>query len=130
MRAEISEAIAHHNLERAAALYLELRRLDPQQVLSRQAQLDVANQLNSQQLYPDAAEAYEAFLRTYPKFEQIEQVELLLGIIYARYLQQYDRAKGLLVKAIARLHGERELSMAKAELRRIEPLTVQTGPAL
>jgi membrane associated rhomboid family serine protease len=130
MRAEISEAIAHHNLERAAALYRDLRRLDPQQVLSRQAQLDVANQLNSQQLYPDAAEAYEAFLRTYPKFEQIEQVELLLGIIYARYLQQYDRAKGLLVKAIARLHGERELSMAKAELRRIEPLTVQTGPAL
>jgi outer membrane protein assembly factor BamD (BamD/ComL family) len=71
-------------------------------VLSRQAQLDVANQLNAQQLYPQAADAYEAFLRAYPKFEQIEQVELMLGLIYARYLQQYDRAKSYLVKAIAR----------------------------
>jgi membrane associated rhomboid family serine protease len=130
LRAEIAEAIAHHDLPRAAGLYLELRGVDPQQVLSRQAQLDVANQLNAEQQYPQAAEAYEAFLRTDPKFEQIEHVELMLGLIYARYLQQYDRAKGYLVKAIARLHGERELTMAKSELRRIEPLTVQTGPAL
>jgi membrane associated rhomboid family serine protease len=129
-RAEISEAIAHHDLLRAAELYLELRGIDPKHVLSRQAQLDVANQLNAQQLYPEAAEAYEAFLATYPKFEQIEQVELMLGIIYARYLRQYDRAKSYLVKAIARLHGDRELQMAKAELTRIEPLTVQAGPAL
>ena len=130
MRAEISESIAHHDLPRAAELYLKLRQLDPQQVLSRQAQLDVANQLNAEQLYAEAAEAYEGFLRTYPKFEQIEQVELMLGIIYARYLQQYDRAKEYLVKAIARLHGERELTMAKSELRRIEPLTAQAGPSL
>jgi hypothetical protein len=130
MRAEISESIAHHDLPRAAELYLGLRGLAPEQVLSRQAQLDVANQLNAQQLYAEAADAYEAFLRTYPKFEQIEQVELMLGLIYARYLQQYDRAKEYLVKAIARLHGDRELTMAKSELRRIEPLTAQTGPAL
>ena len=81
-------------------------------------------------MYPEAADAYEAFLRTYPKFEQIEQVELMLGIIYARYLQQYDRAKGYLVKAMSRLHGDRELAMARSELLRIEPFTIQTGPAL
>jgi membrane associated rhomboid family serine protease len=130
MRAEISDSIAHHDLPKAAELYLQLRAFDPEQVLSRQAQLDIANQLNAQQLYAEAADAYEAFLRTYPKFEQIEQVELMLGLIYARYLQQYDRAKEYLVKAIARLHGDRELTMAKSELRRIEPLTAQTGPAL
>ena len=105
----------------------QLKQIDPQQVLSRQAQLDVANQLAAQQLYPQAAEAYELFLRHYPKFEQIEQVELMLGLIYARYLAQYDRAKGCLLKAIARLHGERELSMARAELARIEPL-MAAGP--
>ena len=106
------------------------RTIDPAQVLSRQAQLDVANQLNAQQMYGEAADAYEAFLRTYPKFEQIEQVELMLGLIYARYLQQYDRAKGYLVKAMSRLHGDRELAMARAELLRIEPFTIQVGPAL
>jgi hypothetical protein len=130
LRAGISEAIAHSDLPRAAQLFLELKSVDPQQVLSRQAQLDVANQLTNQQLYPQAADAYEGFLRHYPKFEQIEQVELMLGLIYARYLQQYDRAKGFLVKAMSRLHGERELAMARQELVRIEPFTVQAGPAL
>ncbi len=130
LRNDIAAAITLHDLPRAAELYLELRGVDPQQVLSRQAQLDVANQLNAQQLYSEAAEAYEAFLGTYPKFEQIEHVELMLGLIYARYLHQYDRAKGYLVKAIARLHGDREITMARSELMRIEPLTARSGPAL
>jgi tetratricopeptide (TPR) repeat protein len=130
MRTEIAEAIARHDIPLAAERYLELRRHDPQQVLSRQAQLDVANQLSAQQLYVEAAEAYEAFLQAYPKFEQVEQIELMLGLIYARYLNRYDRAKEFLVKAIARLHGDREIQMARAELLRIEPLTAQTGPAL
>jgi tetratricopeptide (TPR) repeat protein len=130
LRAEIAEAMAHHDLPGAVSLYLRLQAIDATQVLSRQAQLDVANQLNAQQMYAQAATAYEAFLQTYPKFEQIEQIELMLGLIYARYLQQYDRAKGYLVKAMSRLHGDRELAMARAELVRIEPFTIQTGPAL
>jgi outer membrane protein assembly factor BamD (BamD/ComL family) len=122
LRAEISEAIAHHNLPHAAYLFLELKKLDPNQVLSRQAQLDVANQLASQQFYPQAAEAYEQFLTHYPNFDQIEQVELMLGVIYARYLQHYERARQLLLRALARLHGEQQISWARAELARIEPL--------
>jgi membrane associated rhomboid family serine protease len=122
LRNAITDALGTHDLPRAAELYLQLKAIDPQQVLSRQAQLDVANQLAGQQLYPQAADAYELFLRHYPKFEQIEQVELMLGLIYARYLAQYERAKGCLVKALARLHGEREVAMARTELARIEPL--------
>jgi tetratricopeptide (TPR) repeat protein len=122
MRAEISEAIAHHNLPHAAYIFLELKKLDPTQVLSRQAQLDVANQLASQQFYTQAAEAYEQFLSHYPNFEQIEQVELMLGVIYARYLEQYERARQLLLRALARLHTEREIQWARTELARIEPL--------
>jgi membrane associated rhomboid family serine protease len=122
LRAEIHEAIAHHNLPHAALLFIELRRLDPQQVLSRQAQLDLANQLASQQFYEYAAEAYEQFLRHYPNFQQIEQVQLMLGLIYARYLSQHQRAFELLTKAVQRLPGERESVMARAELMRIAPM--------
>ena len=129
LRTAISEAAAVHDLNAAAELYLRLTQLDPRQVLPRQSQLDVANQLASQQLYPEAAAAYEVFLKHYPKFEQIEQVELMLGLIYARYLTQYERAKGCLVKAIARLHGDRELSMARSELSRIEPFLASPGGA-
>ena len=120
IRGEINDALVADNTAKAATLYLRLRKIDPQQVLARQAQLDVANQLASEQLYPQAAEAYELFLRQYRNFEQIEQVELMLGLIYARYLFQYDKARECLIKAMARLHGERELKLAREELRRVE----------
>jgi membrane associated rhomboid family serine protease len=127
LRADISDAIGRHDLPKAAQLYLTLKSVDDAQVLARQAQLDVANQLTSQQLFHEAADAYERFLQTYPNFEQIEQVELMLGLIYARYLNRFERAQQFLVRAIARLHGERELAMAKTELARIEPLIVGGG---
>ena len=91
LKLQITDAIASHDQPKAAQLYLQMRQLDPYQVLARQAQLDVANQLASQQLYPQAAEAYELFLRNYKNFEQVEQVELMLGLIYARYLNRYAR---------------------------------------
>ena len=130
LRAEISEAVAHHKLDRAAALFLELKRLDPQQVLSRGVQLDVGNQLAHEGRYADAADAYEQLLRFYPNAEQVEQVELMLGLIYARYLGRYTRAKEVLQKALTRLHGEREVGLARAELERITPLAVGPGPKL
>lgn len=125
LRAEIHEAIAHHNLPHAAILFIDLHRLDPRQVLSRQAQLDVANQLASQQFYEQAADAYEQFLIHFPNFEQIEQVQLMLGLICARYLRQYARANELLTACLLRLHGERECGMARNELDRIRPLLPQ-----
>jgi membrane associated rhomboid family serine protease len=119
LRAQVYEAIAHHNLPHAAIVFMELKAVDPKQVLSRQAQLDVANQLASQQFYAEAAEAYEQFLTHYPKFTQIEHVELMLGLICARYLGRRARAKELLSHAVTRLHGESELRMARAELEKL-----------
>jgi outer membrane protein assembly factor BamD (BamD/ComL family) len=100
-------------------LFLRLKQLDPSQVLSRQAQLDVANQLASQQQYPQAVEAYEQFLQQYPNFEQIEQVQLMLGLIYARYMNHSERARELLLRALARLHNDREVQLARSELERL-----------
>jgi hypothetical protein len=128
LRGAISDAITAGDITKAADLYIELKLADPAQVLARQAQLDVANQLAAQQRYPQAAEAYELFLRHYPKFEQIEQVELMLGLIYARYLGQYERARECLLKASARLHKENELEMARSELSRIAPLALGQPP--
>jgi hypothetical protein len=64
-------------------------------------------------------------LTHYPNFEQIEQVELMLGVIYARYLNRYERARQLLLRALARLHTEREIQWARSELGRIEPLLAE-----
>ena len=129
LRAAVSEAVARHDLGTAVQRFTELRAADPQQVLSRQAQLDVANHLAALNRYSEAAEAYEAFLRTYPKHDRIEEVQLILGIVYARHLQQYAKAKQHLEAALGRLYGERQVELARSELARIEPLAVGQPPA-
>jgi len=122
LRASISDAIAHQNMPEAVKLYLELRAIDPNQVLSKQSQLDVANQLFTQQIYPAAADSYELYLRAYPKADQLENIQLMLGIIYARYLQRYDKAKEALEAALPKLHAPRDIDLAKSELEEIQKL--------
>ena len=116
LRASIAAAIAHDKLPEAAALYLQLHALDPDQVLSRQNQLDVANQLFVEQQYVEAADAYQQFLRYYPRHERIEQVHLMLGLTAARYLKRPDLARTHLTAAIERLDNPAEKEVAQAEL--------------
>jgi membrane associated rhomboid family serine protease len=120
LRAQISLAAAAHDLANAAQGYQELIAIDPNQVLSRSAQMDIANFLASRHEYPQAAAAYEQLLRFYPTYEQIEQVDLMLGMIYGRYLNQPDRAKENLRRAISRMHFSRDLELAKSELAHLE----------
>lgn len=119
LRGQIQEAVNRHDLPTAAQLYLQLKRVDSQQALPKPVQLDVANQLAGEQHYAQAAEAYETLLRVYPKAEQIEQIELMLGLVYARYLGQYDKARHYLQRAILRLHEPTALAMARDELAHI-----------
>jgi membrane associated rhomboid family serine protease len=120
LRAQISAASAGHDLAGATRLYQQLLALDPNQVLSRSAQMDIATYLASQHQYPQAAAAYEQLVRFYPTYEQIEQVDLMLGMIYGRYLNRPDQAKVCLRRAIARLHFSPQLEMARAELAHLE----------
>jgi membrane associated rhomboid family serine protease len=128
LRARISQAAAGHDMAQAAELYLDLIRQDPNQVMARTVQLDIANHLAHQQRYAEAAAAYEQFLRFYPKYEQIEQVDLMLGVIYSRHLNRPQRARECLLRAISRLHFSREIEMARAELAHVEA-TIGPGTA-
>lgn len=123
IRADISDALNRRDLAAAANLYLQLKTVDMSQVLSRQAQLDVATELHHEGRYLEASEAYERLLKAYPTIEQSAQVELMLGLIYARYLHHYDLAKQHLAKAVDRLHTSRELQLAKEELAYVESLS-------
>lgn len=119
LRGRISESVEKHQLEDAVRLYLELHAIDPQQVLARQNQLDIANQLYAQGIHAAAADAYEGFLRSYPKSDQVGQVQLMLGLLYARYLNRPDMARGHLSGAAEKLHNEREIELARQELAKI-----------
>ncbi len=103
LRAEIAELVARGDYTGAADRYESLVVRDPSQCLPRQNMLMVANQLMTLGRYPQAAAAYEKHLETYPGDRDILQIKFLLGIIYAKYLQQHEAAEGFLRECAKRL---------------------------
>ena len=120
LRQEILIRINQGNLASAAELYLELTRDDTGQLLPRQAMLDIANQLMSAGRWTEAAEAYEKFLSYYSGTEHCEQVQLMLGIIYARYLSDRQKAVDYLKKAYGKLADAGQKKMCGDEIQRLE----------
>ncbi len=113
LRMQIAEALAHNDRDTASSLYEQLMELDPRQVLSRTQQLDVANQLYTMRRLPQAAAAYEKYLTNYSPSPEADQVKLLLGIIYARDLQQHEVAEGHLREVLDRLTDDRRREQAR-----------------
>ena len=110
-RAAVLTAIREHRLDEAAEGYARLLRDDPQQVLPQQPQLDLANHLMASGRYELAAAAYERFLEVYPKYPERHQVQLVLGLLYAKYLGRRDRASELFDGAHESLtEADRELA--------------------
>ncbi|MEE8169116.1 MAG: rhomboid family intramembrane serine protease [Phycisphaerae bacterium] len=113
LRTEIGHSIYQNDFNTAADKYMELIAMDASQVLPRRQQLDVANQLMTLSRFPQAADAYEKYLTTYPRTPEAEQVSLLLGILYARYLQRYDLARKHLGEALTRLTNPQQRNQAQ-----------------
>jgi membrane associated rhomboid family serine protease len=119
-RNEIGKRITERNLSAAAALYLELMNHDSEQILPRQNLLDIANQLAGDNKHTESARAYEQFLTYYSTYEYAEQVELMLGILYCRYLNQPKLAIKHLQAACEKLTDPGQLKMCKDELARLQ----------
>jgi hypothetical protein len=119
LRGEISNRTNQRNLSAAAEAYVELMEQDSQQVLPGKQLLDIANQLAGESKYAESARAYEQFLYHYSTYEYVEQVELMLGIIYARYLNQPELAIKHLESAEKNLIEPGQLKMCRDELARI-----------
>ncbi len=120
LRNEISKRISERNLSAAAALYLELMNHDSEQFLPRQNLRDIANQLAGDNKPAESARAYEQFLTHYGSYEYAEQVELMLGILYCRYLNQPKLAVKYLEAAAKKLTDPGQLKMCKDELARLQ----------
>ncbi len=120
LRNEIAGRISQRNLPAAAKVYLELMELDREQVLPRQYLLDIANQLASDNKPSHAAQAYEQFLTHYGSYEYVQQVELMLGILYSRYLQNSELAIEHLQNAADKLSDPGQLKMCQDELAKLQ----------
>lgn len=99
LRGQVSRCLTDHDLPQASRVYAQLLELSPKQVMSMQQQLDLANQLMTDGNHTVAALAYELFLNSYGGTAQKQQVQLLLGLIYTRYVHRYQRARELLTQA-------------------------------
>lgn len=119
LRAGISADLTANRFDHAMEGYEKLLGLDPGQVMGRQQQLDLANHMMSAGRHEHAARAYELFLNTYRADRQRDQVELILGLLYARYLDRRQRAKELLTSALARLHDPAQKELAQQMLAEI-----------
>jgi membrane associated rhomboid family serine protease len=120
LRTEISALITTGNLAAAADKYLQLVEIDSLQVLPKQYLLDIANQLMASGRHAESASAYERFLVHYPNYEYIEQVELILGILYARYLSNPDLAIKHLEAAKMGMLDQGQMKMCETELARLK----------
>ena len=105
--------------------YRALLKVNPDAILHRKVQLDIANQLMTEKDYEQAARAYEKYLKHYPTAEQIEQVQLLLGLIYARYIPNPERAKQLLSSAMEKLTDSNQKTLCQETLKQIQLPDVQ-----
>jgi len=120
LRSEISDSLLQRNLPAATELYLELMENDAEQILPRQQLLDIANQLAGEGRHAESAQAYEQFLAHYGSYEYADQVELMLGVIYARYLNQAEAATKHLQAASKKLSDPGQVKMCQDELARLQ----------
>jgi membrane associated rhomboid family serine protease len=120
LRSEISDRMLQRNLPAAAELFIELMEQDSEQILPSKQLLDIANQLAGDNKHAESARAYEQFLSHYSTYEYAEQVELMLGIVYARYLNQPGPAVKHLQIAEKKLTDPGQLKMCRDELARIQ----------
>lgn len=120
LRADINAAIDRGDLAEAARLYLDLLEIDGSQTLGYQSQLDVGNQLMAESKHEQAATTYELLLTNFPRDPQRQQVQLILGLIYVRYLQRWQRARELLREARNRLDDPNQKQLANDLLSEID----------
>jgi len=120
IRSDISNWIDQRNLPAAANSYLEMINIDQDQLLPRQQLLDIANQLASDGKSSESAQAYEKFLKHYSSYEYIEQIQLMLGILYSRYLNNSQLAVKYLTDAKKKLKDQGQLNMCDQELEKLQ----------
>ena len=110
LRTRIGECIDRRDLGAAAALFEQLMAMDPRQCLPERSQLEVARELYATGRFPQAAAAFGRYVDRYPGGSENGEIRLLLGIILARDLRQYEVAEQHLAEAIRRVSapGRRE----------------------
>lgn len=111
----------------AMSMYEELLALDSGQCLSESKQLDMARTYYSSARSVEAAAAFECYIDRYPRAPEAGNIRLLLGIIYARDLRQYEAADKHLTESMESLRDASRRDQCAEWLEHVR--TALGGPA-
>lgn len=100
LRSRIADALEQDSQGEAVELYEKLTAIDALQCLSERHQLQIARGFYGSGALEEAAGAFERFVECYSSSTEAGDVRLLLGIIYARDLRNYEQADEHLTKSI------------------------------
>lgn len=128
LREEIQQALAGGNDETAMSVYEQLMLVDDRQILPRYHQLSIGRLFYGAHKSPQAAAAFEKYLRQYAQGPEHAEVRLLLGIIYARDLGQYEAAEEHLLKARDLLGDSPRRAQCEEWLEQVLALKGAGGP--
>ena len=114
---EVEVAMQHSRRKGALQKWKREAPASPEACLPPAIQLDLANQLQADGDYTEAADAYARLLEHAPNHREAPMVRLLLGVLLARRLQRFDDAKPLLQQAAGELDDSNYIQLAQQVLQ-------------
>jgi tetratricopeptide (TPR) repeat protein len=113
LRSRVAAALESEKPDEALPFHEALLKLDPLQCLGERHQLQMGRWLYSTGRFPQAAAAFERLLACYPNAPDAGNVRLLLGIIYARDLHQFEAADRCLTQSMETLRDAERKSQCR-----------------
>jgi len=128
IRERITLCLERQETALAAELYESLLLKNPQQCLSERDQLQVVRELYRTEKFVQAAAACGRFVECYPHSSEAANVRLLLGIICARDLREYELADKHLSESIRTLRDETRREQCLQWLRNVRAVLGRPEP--
>ena len=128
LRGRIGEELGKRAMQTAVEQYERLQSLGPGQCLPEAQQLEIAREYYRTGRFVQAAGAFERFVECYPEGNDVPNVKLLVGIIYARDLRQYEVADRLLTQSMATLRDDERRQQCLMWLRNVRAALGRPAP--
>ncbi|MCH7702001.1 MAG: rhomboid family intramembrane serine protease [Planctomycetes bacterium] len=130
LRGQINEQLGRERVAEAASLYETLVSVDARQCLADRQQVQIAREFYATGRFAQAAAAFERYLKSYGQGREGNEIRLLLGIIHARDLKQYETAEGHLEKVYQSLSNPDHRDQCKRWLVEVRGALGKPAPDL
>ncbi|MGB0715733.1 MAG: rhomboid family intramembrane serine protease [Phycisphaerae bacterium] len=129
-RARIATTLESGQTSEAATQYLQLLDQEPAQCMPENQQMEMGRDLYGKGQYNQAARVFERFVECYPRSLEHGNVMFLLGIIYARDLQNFEQADQFLTRSYETMKDEKRREQCLNWLKDVRSALGRPAPEL